>query len=111
MTNIELINEVPLTMAELKEKLEDIKKRDKEISERAQKTLDYLNKFAKLKDKEALKLKEDILKLNIPRLKEKQVIKIIDVMPKDIESLKLIFSADNVTIKQEDLQKILELLK
>jgi len=111
MTNIELINEVPLTMAELKEKLEDIKKRDKEISERAQKTIDYLNKFAKLKDKEALKLKEDILKLNIPRLKEKQVIKIIDVMPKDIESLKLIFSADNVTIKQEDLQKILELLK
>ena len=111
MTDIEPINEMPLTMAELKEKLEDIKKRDKEISERAQKTIDYLNKFAKLKDKEALKLKEDILKLNIPRLKEKQVIKIIDVMPKDIESLKLIFSADNVTIKQEDLQKILELLK
>lgn len=98
-------------MAELKEKLEDIKKRDKEISERAQKTLEYLNKFSKLKDKEALKLKEDILKLNIPRLKEKQVIKVIDVMPNDIESLKLIFSADNVTIKQEDLQKILELLK
>ncbi len=111
MTNIEVLNEAPLTMAELKEKLEDIKKRDKEISERAQKTLDYLNKFSKLKDKEALKLKEDILKLNIPRLKEKQVIKIIDVMPNDIESLKLIFSADNVTIKQEDLQKMLELLK
>ncbi len=111
MTNLQVINEKPLTMAELKEKLEEIKKRDKEISEKTQKTLIYLNKFTNVKEKEALKLKEDLINLNIPRIKEKHIIKIIDLMPKDIESLKLIFSIDNVTVKQEDLQRILEVLK
>ena len=111
MSNLHIINEVPLTMAELKERLDDVKKRDKELTDRANKTHDYLNKFATLKSKEALKLKEEIMKLNIPRIKEKQVIKVIDVMPKDIESLKLVFAAENITIKQEDLQKILDIIK
>ncbi len=111
MVNIEIISEAPLTMAELREKLDDIKKRDKELSQKAQKTHDYLNRFAKLKEKEALKIKEEISNLNIPRLKEKHIIKIIDVMPKDIESLKLLVASESLTIKQEDLQKILDTLK
>ena len=98
-------------MAELKDKLEDIKKRDKELNERAQKTQDYLNKFVKLKEKEALKLKDEVTNLKIPRLKDKHIIKIIDVVPKDMDSLKLIFSAENITIKQEDLQRILDTIK
>ncbi|MEK6933216.1 MAG: hypothetical protein AABW56_05510 [Nanoarchaeota archaeon] len=111
MSNLQIINETPLTMAELKERLDDVKKRDKELTDKANKTHDYLNKFATLKAREALKLKEEIMKLNIPRIKEKQVIKVIDVMPKDIESLKLVFAAENITIKQEDLQKILDIIK
>ena len=111
MTNLEVLNEMPLTMAELKDKLEDIKKRDKELNERAQKTQDYLNKFVKLKEKEALKLKDEVTNLKIPRLKDKHIIKIIDVVPKDMDSLKLIFSAENITIKQEDLQRILDTIK
>lgn len=111
MSNLQVLNEMPLTMAELKERLEEVKKRDKELGERALKTYEYLNKFAQLKEKETLKLKEEITKLNIQRLKEKHIIKIIDVMPKDIESLKLIFSSENITIKQEDLQRILEVIK
>ena len=111
MTNLELISERALTMTELKEKLEGIKKRDKELSEKAQKTHEYLNKFSKLKGKETLKLKEEINNLTILRLKEKHIIKIIDIMPQDIDSLKLIFAAENLTIKQEDLQRILDVLK
>ena len=111
MTNLEVLNETPLTMAELKDKLEDIKKRDKELNERAQKTQDYLNKFVKLKEKEALKLKDEVTNLKIPRLKDKHIIKIIDIIPKDMDSLKLIFSAENITIKQEDLQRILDTIK
>ena len=111
MANLELISEKVLTMTELKEKLEEIKKRDKELTEKAQRTYEYLNKFSKLKEKEALKLKEEITKLSIQRLKEKHIIKVIDIMPQDIESLKLIFAAENLTIKQEDSQRILETLK
>ena len=111
MTNLELVNETPLTMAELKENLEEIKKRDKELNDRASRTYDYLNKSVNLKTKEAIKLKQEIIKLEIPRLKEKHIIKMVDILPKDIESLKLIFASENITIKQEDLQRILETLK
>ena len=111
MANVEILNEMPITMAELKEKLEDIKKRDKELNAKAQKTHDSLAKIVDIKVNEANKLKEIIVKLNIPRLKDRHIVKIIDLMPKDLESLKLIFSTENITIKQEDIQKILNELK
>ncbi len=111
MTNVDIINEVPLTMAELKEKLEEIKKRDKELKPRALKTHEYLQKFVSIKGKDAIKIKEDLLKLQIPRLKERHIIKIIDITPKDVEALKLIFVGENITLKQDDLEKILNALK
>ena len=111
MTNVDIINEVPLTMAELKEKLEEIKKRDKELKPRALKTHEYLEKFVSIKGKEAIKIKEELLKLQIPRLKERHIIKIIDIMPKDVEALKLIFVGENITLKQDDFEKILNALK
>jgi len=111
MSNIEIINENPITMAELKERLDEIKKRDKELNERAVKTHEYLDKFVKIKGKEALKLREEINKLQIPRLREKHINKIIDIMPKDVESLKLIFVGDNLTLKQEDYEKIVNTIK
>jgi DNA-directed RNA polymerase subunit F len=111
MSNIEIINEMSITMAELKDRLDDIKKRDKELNSRAVETEEYLHKFVSIKAKEAVKLREEINKLQIPRLKDRQINKIIDVMPKDVESLKLIFVGDNLTLKQEDLEKIINILK
>lgn len=111
MANIDLINEMPITMAELKERLDEIKKRDKELKPRTLKTHEYLEKFVSIKAKDALKIKEEIIKLQIPRLKERHIIKIIDIMPKDLEALKLIFVGENITLKQDDLDKILNALK
>lgn len=111
MANTEIINEVPLTMAEVKERLEEIKKRDKELKPRALKTYEYLSKFVDIKAKDAIKIKEGLLKLQIPRLKERHINKIIDIMPKDMETLKLIFVGENITLKQDDLDKILNALK
>ena len=111
MVNVDIINENPVTMAELKEKIEDIKKRDKELKPRTLKTHEYLERFVSIKGKDAVKIKEQLLKLQISRIKERHIAKIIDIMPKDIETLKLIFVGENVTLKQDDLEKILEALK
>ncbi|SRR3989344_3074489 len=111
MVNVDIINESPVTMAELKEKIEDIKKRDKELKPRTLKTHEYLERFVSIKGKDAVKIKEQLLKLQISRIKERHIAKIIDIMPKDIETLKLIFVGENVTLKQDDLEKILEALK
>lgn len=111
MGRIEIIEEKPLTMVETRELLSQIEKRDKELPTRTQKTKEYLNKFAKLSIKEVNELKEKLLKLNITRLKERTIAKLIDVNPKDIDSLRTILTAENLTLKQEDLQKIVECLK
>ena len=111
MANVEVINENPITMAELKDRLEEIKKKEKELKPRTLKTYEYLSKFVNIKVKEATNIKEEILKLQIPRLKERHINKIIDIIPKDMETLKLIFVGENVTLKQDDLDKILNALK
>jgi len=110
MGSIEIINEAPLTMIEVKEMLKELKTKEKELPARVNKTVDYLQQYAKADSKKAGELKEKLGKLDITRLRDRHVVKILDVMPKDIDSLKIIFSGENVTLKQEDLKKILDTL-
>ncbi|MDD5132937.1 MAG: hypothetical protein PHD81_03625 [Candidatus Nanoarchaeia archaeon] len=105
MVNIDVIEEKPLSMAEVKEKLAN----DKELTPRGTKTLEYLKATSLIKSNKAEELKEKLKNLDIQRLKDKHIIKIIDILPKEMDSLKVILSQD-VTLKQEDLQKILELV-
>jgi DNA-directed RNA polymerase subunit F len=110
MPQIEVLSEKPVNLSELKDKLEEIKKRDKELTFRANKVKEYLDVFAKLKSKEFSELKTKIEALQIPRLKDKHIIKILDIMPKDLDSLKTVLSAENLAIKPEELKRILECL-
>lgn len=110
MPDLKILSEKPLTLTDLKERLETIEKRDKEISFRANKTKEYLNNFASKKLKEAESLKKKIEDLNIPRLKERHIVKIIDIAPKDTDSLKLLLSGEAITVKEEDIKKIVSLL-
>jgi len=112
MAEIQVIIETPLALFELKEKLSDIKKRDKELSFRGKKAEDYLNSVVKTKEKKLNELKEQLTKLEISRLKPSQIIKIVDVLPKDSDSLKIIFSGESTTtLKQEDMARILDTVK
>lgn len=108
MAEIEILQETPLTMRELQEKLSEVKKRDKDLSFRGNKTLEYLGVFTEKKQKEDLK--KALVDLGIPRLKDRHMVKIADVNPKDIESLKTLIVGENLTLKQEDLKRILECL-
>ncbi len=108
MTNVEIISEKPISMNELREELEKIKKRDGELNFRASKTEEYLQHFISLKDyKELFK---DIEALNIPRFKEQYIVKIIDVMPTNLEDLKSILRSYIVTISDANLKKIMDII-
>lgn len=111
MPIIEMINERPLTMAELKHKLAEIEKRDGELNFRSKKAKEYLDQFTQLKPIEITKIKENIAKLDISRLRDKHIAKIIDINPKDIDGLKITLSGENLTLKPEELNKIFEALK
>ena len=108
MANLEIINEISLNMQELKDKLDQVKKRDKDLNPRGIKVYDYITKFG---NKNAPKLKNNLNGLGILRLKDKHINKIVDILPKNIDELKSILSGENLTLKQEDLDKIVETIK
>lgn len=111
MTEISIIEEKPISMAEVKDYLDDVKKTKKELNFRENKSLVYINTFAKIKPKDAEELRKGLEKLDITRLKEKYIVKIIDLLPKNLDELKMILSGEEVTLKSEDLNKIIEIVK
>lgn len=106
MADVQIISETPMSIYQLKKELERIKKRDNELNFRANKTEEYLSQVATLKN--ADELFEKIMKLNIPRLKEQHVHKIIDIAPTAMNELKAILQAYPITINNESMKKIID---
>lgn len=107
----EIITETGITLSEAKADLARIKTRDKELSFRATKTEEYLNQFAPLEEKKARELTKKIESLTIPRLKDTHICKIVDVMPNTLIEIKAVLQGYTITVKDENLKKILDLLQ
>jgi DNA-directed RNA polymerase subunit F len=110
MANIEVLEKRPVSIAEVKDVLKKIHKRDEELSFRGGKTEEYVNDVAALsltKTKQCVKALAD---LDLPRLREDHFIKIVDTMPESPEHLKVIMSGFNLTITKENLTKIVGVL-
>lgn len=106
MTTMKILSERPISMAELKNELENIKKRDKELNFRANKTEEYLNQFVTSQKTDELTKK--LAALNIPRLKEQHINKIVDIMPTTIKDLKVVLQNYIVTVNNENMKKIVD---
>ena len=106
MTNPKVLEQVPINMAELKDYLKDIKKRDTELSFRGQKTEEYLDELHVLKVKDAEEIHAKVKKMDIPRLKDEHIHKIIDVLPRNINELKVIMQGYALTVTSDNLAKI-----
>jgi len=105
-----ILQEEPISMAQLKEELNVIKERDEELNFRAKKTEEYLNKFVQLDAKKAEELKKKLEDLKISRLKPEMVTKIIDLLPKTTEELKVILQGYVVSVGKEDAKKIIKIV-
>ena len=68
------------TLGEVKEILESLSKEEKEENKKAKDTLAYLKEFVKIKPDHAKKLKEVLQNLNIIKLNQKYISKIIDYL-------------------------------
>ena len=106
MTDMQIISETPVNIYQLKKELEKIKKRDSELNFRANKTEEYLHQVASLKN--ADELFEKIMRLNIPRLKEQHIHKIIDIAPATVNDLKVVLQGYTITLNNESMKKIVD---
>lgn len=106
---MEIIQKKSLSIPEMKEQIDIIKKRDKELNFRAKKVEEYLNNVPKTKTYKDLK--KELESVGVTRLKGKHITLIINILPRDMDSLKVVLSGENLTLKQEDLEKILSIVK
>jgi len=104
-----IISENPLTMAEVKESLSKVK--EDELNIRVNKTVEYLNQFAKLSYKDSKALVEKLTKIDVPRLKDKHICKIVDIMPTSTEELKSALQGYTITVNNENIKKIISTVK
>jgi DNA-directed RNA polymerase subunit F len=105
-----IISESPVSMADMKDKLENIKKKEKELNFRSNKTYDYLSQFTILDKKKADELASKLEKLAIPRLKDIHIVKIVDLMPNSVDDLKAILLSYTITVNNENLKKIIDVV-
>ena len=108
MTKPNVLGQQSLTIAEVAEDLAAIKKRDVNLTFRGGKVEEYVKQFSKLNTKKVHELREKLNALNVPRLKDVHINKIIDIMPKHLEELKVILQAYTITIKDDQLKTILD---
>src|SRR3989338_4795729 len=104
-----LVSEISICANELKKYLGKIKDRDKELDFRASKTEEYLSQISTTEKSEQLFKK--ILELGIPRLKESQIHKIIDIMPASQRDLKVVLQGYSLTLSNDASKKIIDVVK
>lgn len=106
-----IIKEEAMSLVDVRAELNKIKKRDEELGFRAGKTEDYLNHFVKLSEKQAQELTKKLEGLKIPRLKDIHIKKIIGILPKTAEELKVLLQGYTLTVKEDAIKKIVKVLE
>ncbi len=91
----------PLTLAEVKGLVDDLEERP-ELNE-------YIKKFCKLEEVKAKELIEELRDLKNHKLKEEFIVKIVDLLPKDSESLSKVFI--EVSLDEKETNEVLEIVK
>ena len=95
---------IPLPMNEVEDILEKLPE-----TEKKEKTRVFLKKFIIANNSQSKKIKSELEKLDLIKLKEEHIIKIIDIFPQDASDLNKIFT--DVSLNEDETNKILEIVK
>jgi DNA-directed RNA polymerase subunit F len=95
-----ILERQPVSMAEAKVIVDKLEEK-KELK-------DYFKKFTQLKADKAKKLAEDLRGLKNVKIKEENIVKVVDLGPIDAEDLNKIFT--EVSLSEEETNAILEIV-
>lgn len=97
-----IISKKHLSMTESLEYVGD--KKDSEVEVRK-----FIKKFVKMKPEKAGEIREKLKELDLIKMKSEYVVKIIDLMPENSESLNKIFT--DISLNEDETKKILETIE
>lgn len=107
--DVKIIERKPVSFAEVSSILRNVKSAERKPFQ--QRTFDALQKSSKLTKADSEKLESKLRELGIVRLADAHIADIASYLPKTKQELELIFSGTKTTIKQEDQDKILAIVK
>ena len=99
-----ILDRTPLNMNEAQEIVKELSD-----SEKKQEMELFLKKFVKAKPAQAKKIKEELEKLDLMKMKREHVVKIVDLLPEDASDFNKIFT--DVSLNEDEINKILEIVK
>ena len=97
-----------VTMAEAKEVLVK-REKVKELGYEQKLAAEHLKKFTKLKPEEAKKFMTELAA--IVRMSDETAVQIANLLPKTSDELRLIFAREKFSLKEDEINRILELVK
>ncbi|PIU21252.1 MAG: hypothetical protein COT15_03195 [Candidatus Diapherotrites archaeon CG08_land_8_20_14_0_20_34_12] len=106
MIGEKILEEKFVCLPQVKELLKDRKVEDKEPTYEQAGSTKYVKQFAKVTDKQAEKLMEELMKLE--GMTQELAVKVVDLLPKDKEIVKAMMKKGE-TISDDNVTKILEL--
>ena len=108
MIFMKVIDVKPVGMPEAK-KIMLSREKKKELSYEQKIALEHLNKFTKLNAPDAEKFLEDLSQ--VLRMSSETMVKILDLAPQNPDELRMIFAREKFSLKDEEINKILEIVK
>jgi DNA-directed RNA polymerase subunit F len=96
-----ILNEKPLLLGEVSELAGD--------SDQGKEIKKFIKKFSKLKVEDAKKMKEELEGLDILQLKEKDIVSLVNFVPKDGQEVMKVLQG--ISFNQEEVDKILNVTK
>jgi len=101
----EIVRENLITSTEAKDILKE-RKKEIELGYEQKNALDYLKKYDKLNSKQSKELASKLSE--VKRLRERQIISIVNILPQDNDDLRLILEKDYNLLTDEEKSLILE---
>ena len=105
---MKILDTKPTTMAEAKEVMLN-REKGKELSYEQKLAVEHLKKFTKLKPEDAVKALNELS--NVLRMAPETAVQIINVIPQNPDELRMIFAREKFSLKEDEISKILEILK
>lgn len=104
---MEVIEDKPVSMVEIKDKLQSELKHKEGVYEQKI-CLEMLQKIVKTQSSKIKKIQEELKKLEF--LKEKDIVMLVNIMPKTQEEVEILFK-NIIKLKKEEIPKIVEILQ
>ena len=85
------------------------REKEKELTYEQKLASEHLKKFSKMNFSDSKKFLEDLS--GVLRMSDETKIQILNILPKNPDELRMIFSREKFSLKEEEIKKILEIVK